>query len=91
MQLIENRREHILIVEDEGLIAAVAYSTSTILLVDDDESVRRLMHKFLEREGYQEQRGLSMDDVNLLPKPFRAAELLRRVELPLAQGTQVVQ
>jgi CheY-like chemotaxis protein len=121
----------------------------TVLLVEDDDSVRRMMHSFLEREGYQlleaenaeeaedlaelyegsihvlvsdvlmpgmsgpelaarlmplrpemktlfvsgyphdtlERLGLSKGDLNLLPKPFRAAELLQRIQILLAQGT----
>jgi PAS domain S-box-containing protein len=33
--------------------AASDDSTPTILLVEDEDGVRRMMHKFLEREGYQ--------------------------------------
>ena len=122
----------------------------TVLLVEDDDSVRRMMHSFLEREGYQlleaenaeeaedlaelyegsihvlvsdvlmpgmtgpelaaklmplrpemktlfvsgyphdtlERLGLSKGDLNLLPKPFPAAELLQRIQTLLAQGTR---
>ena len=118
----------------------------TVLLVEDEDSVRRVIHKFLEREGYQllearnaeeaediarvyeepihilvtdvmmpgmtgpelaerlarlrpdmkvlfvsgyrhdtlEHEGLLLGQVNLLPKPFPASELLRRVQLLLA-------
>jgi PAS domain S-box-containing protein len=119
----------------------------TVLLVEDEDSVRRLMHKFLERGAYQilearnaedaiaiadvhktpiqvlvtdvamsgitgtelanrlaprhpdmkvlfvsgyrhhtlEHEGLWKDGLNLLPKPFPAVELLRRVQVLLAQ------
>jgi PAS domain S-box-containing protein len=123
----------------------------TILLVEDEDSVRRLMHKFLEREGYQllearsaqeaeglaevydepidvlvtdvvmpgmsgpelaerlaplrpdmkvlfvsgyrhdtpEFQGLLQRDLNLLPKPFPARELLRRIQMLLSSGELV--
>jgi CheY-like chemotaxis protein len=119
----------------------------TVLLVDDDEAVRRMMSRLLERAGYQllvaedgqqaervaeryperihvlvsdvmmpgmtgpdlaarlmplrpglktlfvsgyqhdalDRLGLSIDEVNLLPKPFVAAELLRRVQALLSE------
>jgi CheY-like chemotaxis protein len=119
----------------------------TVLLVEDDDSVRRMMHSFLEREGYQlleaenaeeaedlaelyegsihvlvsdvlmpgitgpelaakltplrpemktlfvsgyphdtlERLRLSKGDLNLLSKPFPAAELLKRIQMLLAQ------
>jgi PAS domain S-box-containing protein len=122
----------------------------TVLLVEDDDSVRRMMHGFLEREGYQlleaenaeeaedlaglyegsihvlvsdvmmpgmtgpelaarlmplrpemktlfvsgyphdtlERLGLSKGDLNLLAKPFPAAELVRRIQTLLAQRTR---
>jgi len=121
-------------------------SAPTVLLVEDEDSVRRLMHKFLERAGYQllearnaeeaediarvydkpihvlvtdvvmvgrtglelaerlmpqrpdmkvlfvsgyrhdtlEHHALWNRDLNLLPKPFPASELLRRVQILLS-------
>ncbi len=123
-------------------------SVATVLLVEDEDRVRRLMHNYLEREGYQllearnaeeaeaiaevyeepihilvtdvvmpgitgpalserlkrlrpdmkvlfvsgyrhdtpQMEGLE-PDLNVLSKPFVAADLLRRVRLLLAQGT----
>jgi CheY-like chemotaxis protein len=122
----------------------------TVLLVEDDDSVRRMMHSFLEREGYQlleaenaeeaedlaelyegsihvlvsdvmmpgmtgpelaarlmplrpemktlfvsgyphdtlERLGLSKGDLNLLSKPFPAAELVQRIQMLLTQGVR---
>jgi CheY-like chemotaxis protein len=125
--------------------ASGAEPAPTVLLVEDEDSVRRLMHRFLERAGYQllearsaeeaediakvydkpihvlvtdvvmagmtglelaerltplrpamkvlfvsgyrhdtlEHHALWNRDLNLLPKPFPASELLRRVEMLL--------
>ncbi|HTS29151.1 MAG TPA: response regulator [Bryobacteraceae bacterium] len=126
-------------------------SGPTVLLVEDEDSIRRLMHKFLEREGYQllearngqeakdlaevyrrpidvlvtdmvmpgmsgtelaeklaplrpdmkvlfvsgyrhdtlEHQGLLKRDLNLLPKPFPAIELVRRVQMLLRSEARV--
>ena len=137
--------------EVAGLEAPGGEAVPTVLLVEDEDGVRRLMHNYLEREGYQllearnaqeaesiaevyeepihilvtdvvmpgmsgqqlaermqrlrpemrvlfvsgyrhdvlESQGVLRGDLNVLPKPFVAAELLRRVQLLLAQGTHV--
>ncbi|HXB70449.1 MAG TPA: response regulator [Candidatus Acidoferrales bacterium] len=128
---------------------AEAGEAPSILLVEDEDSVRRLMHKFLDREGYQllearnpseaeelagvyegpidvlvtdvvmpgmtgpelfgrltqsrpdlqvllisgyrhdtlEHQGLLKRESNLLPKPFPAPELLRRIQMLLKPRT----
>ncbi len=125
----------------------------TVLLVEDEDRVRRLMHKYLERDGYQllearnaeeaagiagvypapihvlvtdvmmpgmtgpelaewlaplhpcmkvlfvsgyrhhtlEHEGLWKGGLNLLPKPFPASELVRRVQMLLNSGGLAVQ
>ena len=51
--------------------------------------------KTLFVSGYQhdalDQFGISIEDVNLLPKPFPAAELLRKVQVLLGEVRQTVQ
>ncbi len=126
-------------------------SGPTVLLVEDEDSVRRMMHKFLEREGYQllearsgreaedlakvysnpidvlvtdvvmpgvtgpelaerlaplrpdmkvlfvsgyrhdslEHQGFLQRELNLLPKPFPAMELIRQVQRLLRSGALV--
>lgn len=134
-----------------GIEAAGGDAVPTVLLVEDEDGVRHLMHNYLEREGYQllEARnaeeaesiaevydepihilvtdivmpGISgpelaervkrlrpdlkvlfvsgyrhdalelerlKPDLSVLPKPFVAAELLRRVRLLLSQETHAV-
>jgi two-component system cell cycle sensor histidine kinase/response regulator CckA len=136
--------------ESSGSKRAGEDPAPTVLLVEDEDSVRRLMHKFLERAGYQllearnaeeaediakvydkpihvlvtdvvmagrtglelaerltplrpdmkvlfvsgyrhdtlEHHALWNRDLNLLPKPFPASELLRRVQMLLSRQTK---
>lgn len=133
--------------------AAGDMAVATILLVEDEHAVRRMMHRALQRAGYQlleagnaeeaaliaavylepihvlvtdvlmpgltgpqlaarlrplrpdmktlfvsgyrhdtpELSALSDGELNVLPKPFPASELLRRVQLLLNQGTRSLQ
>jgi CheY-like chemotaxis protein len=43
---------------------------ATVLLVEDEDSVRRLMHKFLERQGYQLLEARNAEDAEAVAKVY---------------------
>jgi len=63
----------------------------TILLVEDEDSVRRLMHKFLERDGYQILEARSAEEAANLAETFTSGIdlLITDVVMPGMTGPEL--
>jgi hypothetical protein len=72
-------------------VESVETSAPTILLVEDEDSVRRLMHKFLEREGYQILEARSAEEAANLSEIFtsRIDLLITDVVMPGMTGPEL--
>ena len=51
--------------------SAGADPTPTVLLVEDDDNIRRLMHNYLEREGYQMLEARDAEEAELIANEYR--------------------
>ncbi|MGD0046912.1 MAG: response regulator [Bryobacteraceae bacterium] len=80
-------------VGDTGETVAVNESAPTVLLVDDEDGIRRLMHVCLQREGYQLLQERDAEEAERIAKSFAGPihVLVTDVALPGMSGLQLAE
>jgi len=78
---------------DDSGSARPAESTQTVLLVEDEDRVRRLMHTYLEREGYQLLEARNAEEAEALVLAYREPIdiLVTDVVMPGLNGPQLAE
>jgi hypothetical protein len=76
-----------------GPLAAGADATPTILLVDDEDSVRKLLHGYLSREGYQLLEARNPEEALLIAEVYQEPihVLVTDVVMPAMTGPQLAE